>query len=286
MHISVMQNEVLSFFQDRKLFSFVDATLGAGGHSKALLEAHPEIKTLYGLDQDPRALIIAKETLAQDAPRVQLIHANFDTMKEHVPAGVDGILMDIGVSSMQLDESERGFSFMKEGPLDMRMNPDEQTSAQWIVNRYSEREIARIILEYGEEKKAPKIAKAICEARRKKKIETTLQLAEIVESIIPRYGKTHPATTTFQALRIAVNRELERLAEVIPQALDLLAPQGRLAIITFHSLEDRIVKNAFRAASNGQILTKKPLIPTDEECRYNRRSRSAKLRVIEKRDTF
>ena len=278
-----MSEELLSFFEGRPICRFVDATLGAGGHAKKILEKHPEIERLYGLDQDPTALALSQATLADFGQKVQFIHTNFDALQDVVPPGVDGIVMDIGLSSTLVDCPERGFSFMQEGPLDMRMNPDEPLSAYEIVNRFTERELTRLILEYGEERRAHKIAKAICERRRKKAIATTAELAAIVESIIRRSGKTHPATQTFQALRIAVNRELERLAATIPRAIEWLVPGGRLAIITFHSLEDRIVKNSFRAAAQGLILTKKPLIASAEECRQNRRSRSAKLRVIEKR---
>jgi len=281
-HLSVMRQEVLDFFKDRTILRFVDGTLGAGGHAEAILEQHPEIEEFIGLDQDQTALDIAAKRLAKYASKLTLIHTNFDAMSKVISKPVDGILLDIGVSSMQLDRAERGFSFMQAGPLDMRMNQNEGFSAEDIVNSWPETDLANLIFEFGEERRSRQVAKAICERRRKKRITTTDDLAEIIATVVNRQGKMHPATRTFQALRIAVNQELERLSKVIPEAVQLLNPAGRLVIISFHSLEDRIVKNSFRENSHIQILTKKPLEPTREEARRNPRARSAKVRAAER----
>ena len=246
MHISVLQEEFLSFFRERHIRRFVDGTLGAGGHSAALLKEHPEIEELIGIDQDPSALEIAKVTLKEYLPKVRFVHANFEEMKKVVTPGVDGIFLDLGVSSMQLDIDVRGFSFMREGPLDMRMNPSETLTAEDIVNSWREEDLATIFYELGEERRSRQAAKAIVQARRKERITTTTQLAEIISTVIFRRGRMHPATLVFQALRLAVNRELEVIRQVIPEAIELLCPGGRLGIISFHSLEDRIVKHFFR----------------------------------------
>ena len=298
MHESVLLNEVLQIFENVPLHTFIDGTLGAGGHSAALLAAHPEIKIFYGLDQDPEALAIAKKRLA--FPKCRCLHANFVDIATLAPEA-DGILLDLGVSSMQLDRGEKGFSFMREGPLDMRMNPDEPLTAREIVNTWSEEALGHLLRDYGEEKRWKRGARAIVEARGLKPIETTLELSHLLEAPLHDYkSKIHPATRAFQALRIAVNRELERLECFLPQALRLLRPKGRLAIITFHSLEDRIVKHFFRSAASDKhstsglsglfldktpevlLLTPKPLKASDREVAQNPRSRSAKLRAIEK----
>ena len=283
MHTSVLLNEVLAAFP-HPLNIFVDGTLGMGGHGEAILQAHPEIKKLYGIDRDPEALAMAKERLGEI---LIPLHGPFSAMEELIQERVDGILLDIGVSSLQLDKAEKGFSFMREGPLDMRMNPENPVDAASIVNRYSEKELGVLFRDYGEERHWRTAAKAIVQARKKKKIETTLDLCRALESTLPRRGKLHPMTRVFQALRIEVNQELEELKAVIPQALELLNPQGRLAVITFHSLEDRIVKHLFRHFHLEEkcvdLLTKKPVVASRDECRKNRRARSAKLRIIEKR---
>ncbi|MDB6081048.1 MAG: rsmH [Chlamydiia bacterium] len=281
-HISVMQEECCSFFREKQLLTFVDGTLGAAGHSSAILQEHPEMTLLIGIDQDPLALTMAKERLKNDLNRVRFVHGNFENLKKYIDHPVDGILLDLGVSSMQLNIDERGFSFMRDGPLDMRMNTEGDLTAEDIVNSWREEELATIFRDLGEERKWRQVAKAICQARRKTRITTTLQLAEIISSVIPRYGKLHPATLVFQGLRLAVNRELEVLKKVLPEAIDLLAPGGRLGVISFHSLEDRIVKECFRHHPDIAILTKKPLVPSREECRKNPRSRSAKVRFCEK----
>ncbi len=305
-HISVLQNEVLHYFANRPCRLFIDGTLGAGGHSQAMLEAHPEIERLFGIDQDPTALEIARQRLLQWESKVSFIHANFGSIdqlleKEQINA-VDGILLDLGVSSMQLDQAEKGFSFMREGPLDMRMDPTQRLTAEEIVNTWSEKELGRIFREYGEEKQWRGASKAIVKARLEKSISTTLQLCEVLMPLLGwRKGKgIHPLTLVFQSLRICVNDELGALERILPKAIDLLAPGGRLAIISFHSLEDRMVKNAFRVASSDKvddhgleglfipkdplikILTRKPIVAQKNEVMLNPRSSSAKLRVAEK----
>ncbi|MBS0634747.1 MAG: 16S rRNA (cytosine(1402)-N(4))-methyltransferase RsmH [Verrucomicrobia bacterium] len=280
-HISVLQDPILELFKDKKLNSFIDATLGAAGHSLAMLKAHPELTCLIGFDRDPSALEIARSLLPEGSI---LIHSNFRHLKRNVSTQVDGILFDIGVSSMQLDQAARGFSFMQDGPLDMRMDSTQTFTAEDVVNSYPEDKLANVIYEYGEEHASRRIAKAIVQARRKERIVTTQRLVAVIETVLPRRGKIHPATKTFQALRIEVNAELDSLKDALDQALELLAPGGILAVISFHSLEDRIVKNHFRAQDKEQflILTKKPTIASDAECRANPRSRSAKLRAIQK----
>lgn len=304
-HVSVLLHEVLSAFEGRKLHLFADATLGAGGHSAAILEAHPEIEQLIGIDQDPVALDIARKRLAPYKDKVKIIAGNFDEAISQLPlqgiTKLDGILFDLGVSSMQLDLSEKGFSFMRDGPLDMRMNPEEGFTAADLVNTYSEQELGRIFRDYGEERQWRAAAKAIVTARSKQPIRTTHELVAVLRPVLFWKKKgVNPLTLIFQALRICVNRELEVIEKTLPKAIEQLASGGRMAVISFHSLEDRIVKNCFRfAASDKQdtsgwggvfldktptvkIITRKPIEPTSEEIEINPRSRSAKLRVIEK----
>ncbi len=278
MHISVLQEPILALFRDSKLNAFIDATLGACGHTMAILQEHPEINSLTCFDRDESCIARAKLLL----PKATLIHKNFSHLKEYTNGPIDGILFDLGVSSMQLDQKERGFSFMHDGPLDMRMDVSQSLTAEDVVNSYQENDLANIIYTYGEEHASRRIAKAIVQRRRKERILTTADLAQVVESVLPRRGKIHPATKTFQAIRMEVNKELESIERAIDQAVELLAPDGILAIISFHSLEDRIVKQKFKALPREQfeILTKKPIIASDEECRQNPRSRSAKLRAV------
>lgn len=301
MHKSVLLNEVLWAFKDLTLNTFVDGTLGAGGHSGAILSQHPEIKQLIGIDQDPSALRLAQENLAPFKGKCHFIHANFSALAD-VASQADGILVDLGVSSMQLDQAERGFSFRFEAPLDMRMNPDNSLSAQEIVNTWEEGALGKIFRDYGEEKRWRRAAHAIVEGRKKKPIETTQALVNLLEPHLydPR-SKIHPLTRVFQALRIAVNRELEVLETFLHQALKTLAPGGRLAVISFHSLEDRIVKQQFRDWASdkvsttglqglfldkepeGIVITSKPMEASEEEVSENPRARSARLRVFEKK---
>lgn len=281
-HIPVLMREVLEVFAGVELRQFFDGTLGAGGHAAAILEAHPEIERYIGCDQDPRAHELARERLAPWLGKVEFVRGRYADVVKEVTGCIDGFLIDIGVSSMQLDERERGFSFMGDAPLDMRMDPEGELTAEMVVNRYSEKELARIIFEYGEEHRSRQVAKAIVEARKKRKIRTTGELVEIIKPVATR-GRLHPATLTFQALRIEVNDELGQLKRGLDGAIEKLCPGGRIAVISFHSLEDRIVKNHLRDAKDHlKVLTKKPIGPSDEEMRMNPRSRSSKLRAGEK----
>lgn len=288
-HIPVLLEEIIALFRGRSLRVFVDATIGAGGHTKTLLQEHPELERVVAFDQDATALAIAKESIAHTCI-VEYVESNFCHLREQLQKRgifeVDALLFDLGVSSMQLDMKERGMSFMHEAPLDMRMSQEAIETASDIVNSFREEDLAKIFYEYGEEFRSRAIAKAIVQARRKKRIETTKELADTIAKTVPFRGKTHPATKVFQALRIAVNCELDVLKTALPQALDLLAPGGRLAVISFHSLEDRIVKQTFAACckenASYTLITKKPLAPSYEEICRNRRCRSAKLRCIQK----
>jgi len=280
---------------------FVDGTLGGGGHSEAFLKAGARV---IGLDQDPQALAFAGERLTEYGERFHSVRANFEeigSVLDHLGiAGIDGALLDIGVSSWQLDTPERGFSFQENGPLDMRMNPDAPLSAADLVNTAPEAELIRIFREYGEETAARRIAHRIVRDRETRPLETTFDLVRSVEKVNPRRGRTHPATKVFQALRIAVNRELDVLHTALAAFSARLNPGGRLGVITFHSLEDRIVKQYFKTGSaewldrpewpaprrnpdfQFHLLTPKPVVASEEEQSQNPRSRSAKLRVVEK----
>lgn len=302
LHQPVLLTEVISALQPFPGGVYLDGTVGAGGHAAALLTASEPDGLLFGFDQDPNALKIASQNLAGFGHRVSLHHSNFDQFEpvaqaHHLPPA-NGILLDLGVSSMQFDQPERGFSFQEDGPLDMRMNPTAGPTAADLVNNLPEAELADLIYRYGEERLSRRIARAIVKAR---PIGRTGQLARIVAGAAGKPGKSriHPATRTFQALRIAVNDELGVLERVLPQALRLLKPGGRLAVISFHSLEDRIVKQYFRQEAQDcicpleqpvctckhkatiHIITKRPIIPSQAEINTNPRARSAKLRVVE-----
>lgn len=304
-HIPVLLTQVLQLFSESHLRIFVDGTVGAGGHAAAILEAHPEIQLFIGIDQDPMAIEIAREGLAPWKSKVALIHSNFEEIPSllkdlHVEA-VSGILLDLGVSSMQLDQSEKGFSIMRPGPLDMRMNPKNRLTAADIVNNWSEGELGRIFREYGEERQWRVAARGIVAARAKKQFQTTQELVDALQPLLSFSKKgIHPLTLIFQALRIAVNRELDVLSRVLPRVIDLLEPKGRIGVISFHSLEDRIVKDYFRFAASDKYdtqgiagvfldkmptvkqVTRKPLSADEKEIKQNPRSRSAKLRCVEK----
>jgi 16S rRNA (cytosine1402-N4)-methyltransferase len=272
-----MVDEVLRLL--RGSGTVLDLTLGAGGHAEALLDAG--VQRVIGLDRDPEAIEIAAARLSRFGDRFHAVRARFSSM----PAQnrVDGVLLDLGVSSMQLDRPDRGFSYRREGPLDMRMEREGE-SAMDLVNTASEEELARIIFELGEERRSRRVATAIVRARDRAPIATTDELARVVASALgARRGGPHPARRTFQALRIAVNRELEELAAALPRAADLLAPGGRLVAISYHSLEDRTVKRFLTDRTDLEILTKKPLTPSKAERTRNPRSRSAKLRAAQKR---
>ncbi len=283
-HVSVLFNEVMTWLAPRPGGRYIDATVGAGGHAVGLLEASSPDGLLLGIDADPHALAIAAQTLERFGARVRLVHTNFENLSTlaatygFLPA--DGIVLDLGLSSMQLSDVQRGFSFQSDGALDMRFNPDDAVTAADLVNTLDERALANLIFEYGEERAARRIARAIVRAR---PFHTARQLAEVIARACGRRGRLHPATRTFQALRIAVNRELEVLERVLPQVVEVLKPGGRVAIISFHSLEDRRVKNFFRASKELRVLTKHPLTPTPDEVATNPRSRSARLRVAEKK---
>jgi 16S rRNA (cytosine1402-N4)-methyltransferase len=290
-HEPILVEQFLTFFKEKTLHVFVDGTVGAGGHAKALLEAHPEIERFYGLDQDETALQIASETLHSFSEKVSLLQGNFRNMRQLVgEQNIDGLFLDLGVSSMQLDRPEKGFSFSKDGPLDMRMDPSLKRDAAYVVNTFSEKDLGRIFKELGEERHWRAAARAICEARKKKRLKTTFQLTEALKHVLTWSGrggkKIHPMTLVFQALRIFVNDELNAVKEAVPQGIDWLLTGGRMGVIAFHSLEDRIVKHGFKdEAQKGTILllTKKPLVADEIEVKRNPRSRSAKMRFVEKK---
>ncbi len=300
-HIPVLLDEVLDHFKDIKIKVFCDSTLGNAAHAKAILENHPEIEKFIGIDQDSEALALAKKNLEKFQGKVSFFHDNFKNVdaileNENIQS-VDGFLFDLGVSSMQLDESERGFSFRLSGPLDMRMNKDQKLTAEIVVNEFPEKELEKIFKELGEEKRWKQAAFRIVSERRKKRISTTKELADILYDCCYKKGKLHPATLVFQGLRIYVNDELNSLKQALEKAIERLSPNGRIAVISFHSLEDRIVKELFKNKSKKvhsniyrlkkdeaklKIITKKPIKPTLKEIRNNPRSRSAVLRVAEK----
>ena len=305
-HVSVLLEECIEGLAIKPDGIYVDGTLGGAGHSSRIA-AKLTTGRLIGIDRDETAIAAAQERLADYGDRVTLVHSNFDRIGDiladlHID-GADGMLFDLGVSSPQLDDAERGFSYMHDAPLDMRMDQRNEQTAKDIVNTYSEMELYRIIRDYGEDRFAKNIAKHIVQARQKKEIETTGELTEIIRASIPakvRATGGHPAKRTFQAIRIELNRELDVLEDSIDTMIERLAPGGRLSIITFHSLEDRIVKNRFRTNENpcicppdfpvcvcgrksrGRVITRKPILPTDQEMEENPRSKSAKLRVFEK----
>jgi 16S rRNA (cytosine1402-N4)-methyltransferase len=293
-HIPVLLDECLEFLRPERGGIFVDATLGLGGHSEAMLkmaaEAGKNIE-LYGIDQDPEAAQQAKERLGN---RFTYLAGNFADMeyllKQKDVTKADGILMDLGVSSFQIDTPERGFSFREDGPLDMRMDPEGMQTAATIVNTWPESKLADLFFQYGEERLSRKIARVICERRLKEKFYRTADLAYVIAGQYPpnqRYKHPHPATRVFQALRIEVNQELQVLERGMEAGLSLLNPGGVLAIISFHSLEDRPVKLRFReavATEEFELLTKKPVMASEEEIEQNSRSRSAKLRVIKRKE--
>lgn len=245
MHQPVLCEEILSLFEGCQLQAFVDGTLGAGGHAALILAAHPEIERFYALDRDQTALALAKENLSASLPKITFIHTPYADMSQYV-SDCNGILLDIGVSSMQLDQPDRGFSFYKEGPLDMRMDQTARVDAKFVVNTYNEKRLGEIFRDYGEERRWRAAAQQICTARKKEPIETTQQLVKVLTPVIGWSRKhLHPATRIFQALRMEVNQELQQLEQGLAEAVKCLAVGGRLAVITFHSLEDRIVKHFF-----------------------------------------
>lgn len=307
-HITVLLNESVDALNVKPDGVYVDCTLGGAGHSSLIAKRLGPTGTLIGLDQDIRALEAAKQKLSQASCRVILHKSNFQYVHEVVKSygfeQVDGVLFDLGVSSPQLDEGERGFSYHEDAPLDMRMDQEQTLTAYQVVNEFSEEDLARILFQYGEEKFSKRISHHIVQYRMQKPIERTTELAEIIKAAIPAAARRkgpHPARRSFQAIRIAVNNELGVLKEALQQVVSLLRKGGRVAVISFHSLEDRICKHFFQEQAVGcicpkhfpvcvcdhqpalAILTKKPIIPTNDEIEANARSRSAKLRVAEKR---
>ncbi|HEC23123.1 MAG TPA: 16S rRNA (cytosine(1402)-N(4))-methyltransferase RsmH [Chloroflexi bacterium] len=302
-HVPVLLSAVLEGLRPRSGMSFIDATLGAGGHAVALLEASAPDGRLLGFDRDAAALEVARRRLARFGDRVRVVHASYAQIGRLAPAhgfeAVDGILFDLGLSSLQLDDPARGFSFRFDAPLDMRFDPRHGITAAELVNELPEERLAALLREYGEERHARRIARAIVAAR---PVRTTGRLAEVVARAVPRarHERIHPATRTFQALRIAVNEELEALERALPQAVELLRPGGRLAVISFHSLEDRIVKRFMRREAQDclcppeqlvctcehvarlRVITRKPIMATEEEIAANPRARSARLRLAER----
>lgn len=306
-HKSVLLQECIDALNIRPDGIYLDGTLGGAGHSSQIARRLTEGGRLIGVDRDRTALAAAKERLAPYADRVTLVHSNFaeiDAILDSlgIPA-VDGMLFDLGVSSPQLDDASRGFSYMADAPLDMRMDKDDALTAGEVVNTWPQGELRRILYDYGEERYAPQIAAAICRAREKAPIETTLELVDIIRSAMPAQAlreKQHPAKRSFQAIRIAVNDELGAVSRMMQAAVGRLNPGGRLAVITFHSLEDRIVKRELQALATGctcppefpvcvcgkkpkmKLITRKPIVSGEEELNENPRARSAKLRVAEK----
>ena len=282
-HKSALLQETIELLNPKKDGLYIDATIGGAGHAKAILEKGAKV---LGIDQDPEAVEYAKSL---NLKGLKIVKGNFSQIGEIARREgfekVDGIIFDLGVSSHQLDKPERGFSFQRSGPLDMRMDPDLNIRAYDIINNFEERRLYEIFKTYGQEKFSKRLANAIISARKVKTIETTKDLAQIIENAVPRgvnRGKIHSATKVFQALRIVINSEILNLEQALPQTLELLKPGGRLAIISFHSLEDSLVKRFFKQETKLEILTKKPIGPSVRETEENRRARSSKLRVAEK----
>lgn len=303
-HIPVLLNECIEGLNIKQNGIYVDGTLGGAGHSFEICKKLNNTGMLIGIDRDEEALNFAKEKL-KGYTNVHFVNDNHQNIKEILENlklnQVDGILLDLGVSSYQIDEAQRGFSYINDAPLDMRMDRNQNLTAEIVINTYSEEDLARIIYEYGEEKFSKTIAKRICEERKKRRIASTSQLVEIIEKCVPHNKQNgHPAKRTFQAIRIEVNNEIEPLYRTIIDCIDSLKKGGRLCVITFHSLEDRAVKNAYNDSlgkctcpkdlpycicnkeEKGKIITKKPILPTKEEMNLNSRSRSAKLRIFER----
>ncbi|NMS90257.1 16S rRNA (cytosine(1402)-N(4))-methyltransferase RsmH [Clostridioides difficile] len=306
-HVSVLLDECIENLKIKPDGVYVDCTMGGAGHSREIVKRLSDKGLFIGFDQDKNAINTARERLGEYEGRVKFVHSNFENIKEELEKigvhKIDGVLADLGVSSHQLDEADRGFSYMQDAPLDMRMDVRCEFSAYDVVNTYTEDELAKIIKDYGEDNWAKRIAKFIVEERANKPIETTGELVDVIKKAIPKKARIdgpHPAKRTFQAIRIEVNNELGVITKMINDASSIMNEGGRICIITFHSLEDRIVKNAFKylasdcicpqhlpicqcdKESEVKIITRKPILPSDEEIEANPRSRSAKLRVAEK----
>ncbi len=305
-HISVLFDETLNSLNIKDGGVYVDGTLGGGGHSRGILERAKNVR-LIGIDRDIEAIGAAKERLKEFKDNITLVNNNFSNVKQILAelgiSKIDGAVLDLGVSSYQLDNAERGFSYMHDARLDMRMNPSDKLSAYEVVNNYTKEELTKIFYEYGEEKWSARIAEFIVEKREQKPVETTLELVDIIKAAIPkkvRVEGSHPAKRIFQAIRIEVNNELGILKDTVSDIVDVLNPGGRISVITFHSLEDRIIKKAFMDLAMGcicpkgfpvcvcnrqpivKVISKKPILPTNKEEKENPRSKSAKLRIAEK----
>jgi 16S rRNA (cytosine1402-N4)-methyltransferase len=306
-HISVLLDETIENLDVKPDGIYVDGTLGGAGHAYEVCKKLSDKGKFIGIDQDEEAIAVSAKRLEEFGKKVTVVKSNYVHMKQVLEEQgiqkVDGIVLDLGVSSYQLDNSERGFSYMEDAPLDMRMDREQPITAKDIVNRYPEAELVRIIRDYGEERFAKSIARNIVKERERKELETTGELVDIIRSSMPakaRNGKGHPAKRTFQAIRIECNQELEVLREALDDMVDMLNEDGRICIITFHSLEDRMVKTSFRKAENpctcppdfpvcicgkkpkGKVITRKPILPSEEEMERNPRSKSAKLRVLKR----
>ncbi len=305
-HLPVMLNEVIDGLDIKPDGIYVDCTIGGGGHSSKILEKLSPKGHLYGFDRDLEAVNFCKQKFSENK-NITIIHSNYKEapkiLKELGIENIDGVLIDLGVSSYQIDNGERGFSFLHNGRLDMRMDKEQKLDAYYVVNNYSREELIKILYKYGEEDNAKRIVENICKARELKPIETTFELKDIIEQSFPKkiiYGKGGVSKKTFQAIRIEVNGELDRLDDLLEEFIQMLSPKGRMAILTFHSLEDRIVKNVFKLASTGcicppktpvcicghkesvKLINRKPIVATEEELNQNSRSSSAKLRIVEK----
>lgn len=280
-HIPVLAQEVIDGLELQPGQIIIDGTLGLGGHAALILERIGKDGQLIGIDRDARNLVLAEANLAKYGQQVRYVHSSFSAMNT-LGVEADGVLLDLGFSSLHVDDPARGFSFQTEGPLDMRYDTSGELTAETIVNGWSKDELVTLLRRFGEEPAAHRIANAIFMARRAERITTTLQLATLISAVVPRRGKAHPATKTFQALRLAVNDELGEVERGLEAAAECLKPGGKLAIITFHSLEDRLVKHWLKARTDFTVLTKKPVVPGREEVLSNPRSRSAKLRIASK----
>ncbi len=287
-HLPVLLEEILAGFNIKPGSVVIDGTLGLGGHAAALLKVVGEKGFLIGIDRDPNALTLARQNLKTWERQTRFYHNRYDEMESCWRSSglpeADAVLLDLGVSSMQLDDASRGFSFLQDAPLDMRMNPNDDATAADVVNTYAEADLSELIFRYGEEPKSRQISRGIVQYRQKKQIETTKELADLVcrYKHQQKWTRLHPATKTFQALRIEVNQELKILTQFLQQDLDFIKMGGRLAVISFHSLEDRLVKVFGKQREDFKILCKKPIIATENEMQSNPRSRSAKLRIFEK----
>ncbi|MCY4623977.1 MAG: 16S rRNA (cytosine(1402)-N(4))-methyltransferase RsmH [Chloroflexi bacterium] len=283
-HTPVLVKEVVEALAVASAGAIIDCTVGEGGHTEAILNAAPDC-VVIGLDLDPAALAIAKERLSGHGDRVRLVNASYTTLAEQArfleEISVMGVLLDLGLSSLQLEGEERGFSFQRNAPLDMRFGPDDDLTADDVVNRYTERDLAWVIHEYGEEPRARRVARAIVQRR---PIRGTEHLAEVVQGALGRRGRIHPATRTFQGIRMEVNHEVDAIKTALAAAAETLHPGGRLVVISYHSIEDRLVKTTLRESTVLKALTKKPITPSGEEVALNARSRSARMRTAERLD--